>query len=272
MDYWKISSYLPRETRAFVPLFIAAAYIMTYHCDHHICPVRANFSIATDTIMIDRALHFDQIAEVLQIDKEMIRFYNPQYKREIIPGNIKPSALRLPIESTFAFINHDDSIYTHRIEELLANCTPVDLHNPNSRKERITHTVKSGETVYTIANLYGVTAQNLRRWNGLSGARVGQGRRLVVNIDNGGITHTAQRAVAATAQSAATQSAQIKPNEAVAYTVDASGHVSYVVKEGDTLSVIARKYPGVTVGSIQQANGMTTTKLRIGQILKIPQG
>jgi len=110
MDFWQIINYLPRETRLYVPTFIAAAYIMTYHCDHNICPVRANFAVATDTIMVERALHFDQIADILQINKEAIRFYNPQYKREIIPGNIRPSVLRLPLESTFAFIDRSDSV------------------------------------------------------------------------------------------------------------------------------------------------------------------
>jgi len=263
MDFWKIFPYLPRETRSYVPLFIAAAYVMTYHCDHNLCPVRANFAIATDTIVINRALHFDQIAEVLQIDKEMIRFYNPQYKREIIPGNIRPSTLRLPIETTFALINREDSVYEHRIEELLADCTPVDLNNENNRKERITHTVKSGETVYTIANRYGVTAQNLRRWNGLSGSRVGQGRRLVVHIDNGGLKYGKDTTPVATKNPS-------KEGTNVSYNPK-EGENTYVVQSGDSLYSIAKRYPGVSAQNISEANGLLTTNLRIGQVLRIPE-
>ena len=266
MDFWKIFPYLPRETRSYVPLFIAAAYIITYHCDHNICPVRANFSVATDTIMVERALHFDQIAEILQMEKEAIRFYNPQYKREIIPGNIKPSVLRLPVERTFAFIDNEDSIYVHRMEELLANCNPVDANEPENRKERITHTVKAGESVYTIANLYGVTAQNLRNWNGLKGSRVPPGRKLRVNIDNGGLTFATQ----STASAKPEVTAQIKSETNT--TTQNQGYVSYKVQSGDSLYAIAKKYPGATVKSIQQANGLTTTNLRIGQVLKIPKG
>ena len=291
-DYWKISSYLPRETRAYVPLFIAVNYVMTYHCDHNICPVRSNFSVATDTIMVEQALHFDQIAEVMQIDKGIIRFYNPQYKREIIPGNIQPSTLRLPIENTIDFIEQADSVYAHRVYELLEYCVPVDVNDPKSRQELISHTVKAGETVYTIANLYGVTAQNLRKWNGFSGSRLTQGRKLRVYIDNGGLTYSAPNTPTATQQKSTTvttaatttsaqqkqsagttsASAQQKSTSGTSAATTTSGYISYKVKSGDSLYAIAKKYPGVTVQGIQQANGMTTTNLHIGQVLKIPTG
>lgn len=269
MDFWKIFPHLPRETRSYVPLFIAAAYVMTYHCDHNICPIRADFSVVTDTIMVERALHFDQIADILQMDKETIRFYNPQYKREIIPGNIRPSVLRLPIERTFAFIDNEESVYMYRMEELLANCTPIDSNEPENRKERITHTVKAGETVYTIANLYGVTAQNLRLWNGLRGSRVAQGKKLRVNIDNGGLTYSAKNTGYTTAEAIQNKSETTNTAQKVEKKQD---FVSYKVKSGDSLYAIAKKYPGITAKRIQEANGLSTTNLRVGQVLKIPQG
>ena len=268
MDFWKIFPYLPRETRSYVPLFIAAAYVMTYHCDHNICPTRANLSVATDTIMIERALHFDQIAEILQMEKEAVRFYNPQYKREIIPGNVRPSVLRLPVDRTFAFIDNEDSIFNYRMEELLAYCTPIDVAEPENRKERITHTVKAGETVYTIANLYGVTPQNLRSLNGLKGSRVTPGKTLKVNIDNGGMAFSKPNA----AKSQNNTSAASATSATAQNTGSNQGYISYKVQSGDSLYAIAKKYPGVSVQNIQQANGLTSTSLKIGQILKIPKG
>ncbi|MDR1120923.1 MAG: LysM peptidoglycan-binding domain-containing protein [Dysgonamonadaceae bacterium] len=272
-DFWKIFPYLPRETRSYVPLFIAAAYVMTYHCDHNICPIRADFSIATDTIMVERALHFEQIADILRMDKETIRFYNPQYKREIVPGNTRPSVLRLPVDRTFAFIEREDTLYTHRMNELLANCTPVSADEPERRKEKITHTVQTGENVYTIANLYGVTAQNLRKWNGIKGSRIVKGRKLNIYIDNGGLTFAAGntgQATQATPVSTKTGTSAAAPT--VQRSVTNTGYISYTVKSGDSLYAIAQKYPGVSVQNIQDANGLTSTKLRIGQILKIPKG
>ncbi|MDR1116464.1 MAG: transglycosylase SLT domain-containing protein [Tannerella sp.] len=265
-DFWKIFPYLPRETRSYVPLFIAVAYVMTYHCEHNICPIRADFSVATDTLMVERALHFEQIADILQMDKEAIRFYNPQYKREIIPGNIQPSVLRLPVDRAFYFIEKEDTLYAHRMDELLAHCTPVNADEPEKRKEKITHTVQTGENVYTIANLYGVTAQNLRKWNGISGSRVAKGRKLNIFIDNGGLAFAAKntgttKEVAKEISEAAVKSAETQ-----------QGYISYKVKSGDSLYAIAQKYPGVTIKRLQEINGLKNSNLRIGQILKIPQG
>jgi membrane-bound lytic murein transglycosylase D len=271
-DFWKIYPYLPRETRSYVPLFIAAAYVMTYHCEHNICPVQANFSVATDTLMVERALHFEQIADILQMDKEAIRFYNPQYKREIVPGNIRPSVLRLPVDRTFAFIEYEDSLFAHRMDELLANSLPVDANEPEKRKEKITHTVQTGENVYTIANLYGVTTQNLRRWNSLSGSRVPKGRKLTVYIDNGGLAYAAGNRNQTAQASAAAAVVKEQPKPSVATVAKDQDFISYRVKAGDSLYAIAKKYPGISIKKIQEANGLTNSNLRIGQVLKIPQG
>jgi membrane-bound lytic murein transglycosylase D len=271
-DFWKIFPYLPRETRSYVPLFIAAAYVMTYHCEHNICPVRANFSVATDTVMVERALHFEQIADILQMDKDAIRFYNPQYKREIVPGNIRPSVLRLPIDRTFAFIENEDSLFAHRMDELLANCTPVSTDEPENRREKITHTVQTGENVYIIANLYGVTVQNLRHWNGLKGSRVPKGRKLSVYIDNGGLTYTAGSNRRTTEPTDVKEPVKTTANATNTAAEKKQNYISYKVKSGDSLYAIAKKYPGTSVKKIQDANGLTDGRLRIGQVLKIPQG
>ena len=288
-DFWKIFPYLPRETRSFVPLYIAAAYIMTYHCEHGLCPIRADFSVAVDTLMVNKALHFDQIAEMLQIDKEAVRFYNPMYKREIIPGHIEPSVLRLPVDRTLSFIDKsEDSIAMHRWEELLSFCIPVDRLDQESQKQTVTHIVEAGENVYTVANKYGVLTKDLQRWNNLRSSRLSKGAKLKVYVDNGGVPHptatqtaTTQKAsgntaVASTAGTAATRGASGAPATSAAKSAgneqQTKGFVTYVVVDGDSLYGIAKKFPGMTYQKIQEANGLTTTNLRIGQVLKIPQG
>lgn len=120
-DYWAIYNYLPRETRGYVPAFIAANYVMTYYCNHNICPMETNIPISTDTIQIDKEVHFDQIAAVLNIDKKEIRSLNPQYKLDIIPGNSHTYTLKLPQSDISRFIDNKDSIYSYKTDQLLPN-------------------------------------------------------------------------------------------------------------------------------------------------------
>ena len=263
-NFWEIYPNLPRETRSYVPNFIAATYIMNYYCDHNLCPMQISLSMATDTIMVHQMLHLQQVADILNLDIEHLRMLNPQYKREIIPGNITPSVLKLPIAATYEFIDKEDTLYKHRMEELLAHCTPVDMDaDGNPTRETIRHTVVAGENLNTIANRYGVTAQNLRTWNGLRTNTVAAGRRITVNINNGGITYAAVPASATTVPAVSTASTNIS-------VTNSSGSVTYRVQSGDTLYAIARKYPGMTVAKIQSANNMSSDRLRVGQVLTIP--
>jgi len=261
-NFWEIYPNLPRETRSYVPLFIAATYIMNYYCDHNLCPMKTSLSMATDTIMVHQMLHLEQVADILNLDIEYVRMLNPQYKREIIPGNITPSVLKLPLAATYEFIDKEDTLYTHRMEELLAHCTPVDFDAyGNPTHETIKHTVVAGENLNIIANRYGVTAQNLRQWNGLRSNTVAAGRRITVNIDNGGIRYAA---------------VPTEPEKTAIKTPSSSSGISetitYKVQSGDTLYAISKKFPGMTVAKIQSANNMSSDKLRIGQVLKIPGG
>jgi membrane-bound lytic murein transglycosylase D len=274
-NFWDVFPYLPKETRSYVPLFIAAAYIMTYHCEHNLCPIRTNLSVASDTLVINRLLHLRQVSEALDVDFELVKMLNPQYKREIIPGSIRPSVLKLPVSATYSFINREDSVYLYRVEELLANCKPVDLSGeiePGTR-ETIRHTVASGENLYAIANRYGVTARDIRKWNRLNTNRVAKGRRLIIHIDNGGLTYAAKEDPPAREhKNTAASSVNVAETHVVPDAVEEGNTISYTVQSGDSLYSISKKYPGVTVAKIQSANRMKNSRLQIGQILKIPVG
>jgi membrane-bound lytic murein transglycosylase D len=290
-DFWEIFPYLPKETRTYVPLFIAATYVMSYHCEHNLCPIRTSLSLASDTLMVNRTLHLRQVADILNVDIELIKLLNPQYKREIIPGNIRSSVLKLPVAATHDFIDREDSVYTHRIEELLANCSPVHISGETataSTRETIKHTVEAGENLYTIANRYGVTAKNIRTWNRLNSNKVPKGKQLTIHIDNGGLTYAANNAAGSppdkedendtppSAPAKQTTTAKAKPAGAQTTAPDAGDDgthlISYTVQSGDSLYSISKKYPGVTVAKIQSANQMKGSKIRAGQVLKIPVG
>ncbi|MDH6306426.1 membrane-bound lytic murein transglycosylase D [Parabacteroides sp. PF5-5] len=284
MDFWQIFQHLPRETRSYVPLFIAANYAMNYYCDHNICPVETTLPLSTDTVMVNRAVHLQQVADLVQMDVEEIRALNPQYKRDIIPGNVKPSVLKLPTSKSFAYIEKENAIYGHRVDELLGMFDENGQANASNR-EQIIHVTKAGETLFTIGDKYGVTARDIRKWNGLGSNRVASGKRLKLYVDNGGVAFASNKAkqettATATATKTTAASQQVKTQTAKATTAKTQtasaannkGYVTYKVKSGDSLYSIARKYPGVSAAVLQKANNLPNSNIRPGQILKVPTG
>lgn len=190
-DYWKIYPYLPRETRGYVPAFIAANYAMTYYCEHNICPMQCELPVKTDTVVVSRDVHLSQISEVLNIDLEMLRALNPSYRRDIIPGNTKPSPIRmLPCDIT-RFIDQQDSIFECRASELLTKRSTVAVNADASYSGRGTKgnrnakagksvTIRKGDTLSTIAKRNGTTVDKLRRLNGISGNNIREGKKIRV--------------------------------------------------------------------------------------------
>ena len=130
-DYWQIYPYLPRETRGYVPAFIAANYVMTYYSAHNICALRTKLPLKTDTVVVNRNVHLQQIAAVLDLDIDMLRTLNPEYRRDVVPGLTKPSAIKLSQNDVTRFIDNQDSIYNYNASELLSKrdevAVPDDL-------------------------------------------------------------------------------------------------------------------------------------------------
>ena len=194
-DYWQIYPYLPKETRGYVPAFIAANYIMTYYCEHNICPMTTRLPAKTDTIMVGRNVHLEQIASVCNIDIEQLRTLNPAYRRDIVPGATKLSAVRLPQTEVGKFIDLEDSIYAYNAEVLFSKRATVEVNDDvptytrkssskRSRKKARSRgrsvTVKSGQTLSEIAKRNGTTVSKLRRLNGIKGSNIRAGKKLRV--------------------------------------------------------------------------------------------
>ena len=195
-DYWQIYPYLPKETRGYVPAFIAANYIMTYYCEHNICPMTTRLPAKTDTVMVSRNVHLEQIAAVCNIDIEQLRTLNPAYRRDIVPGATKMSAVRLPHTEVGKFIDLEDSIYAYNAEVLFSKRATVEVNDDvptytrksgrksRSKKARNSRgrsvTVKSGQTLSEIAKRNGTTVAKLKRLNGIKGSNIRAGKKLRV--------------------------------------------------------------------------------------------
>ena len=128
-DYWQIYPYLPRETRGYVPAFIAANYVMNYYSQHNICAMRTKLPAKADTIMVDRNVHLEQIAAVLELDIDMLRTLNPMYRRDVVPGLTKPSAIKMSVNDVTRFIDNQDSIYNYNASELLSKRDEVEVND-----------------------------------------------------------------------------------------------------------------------------------------------
>lgn len=206
-DYWKIYPYLPRETRGYVPAFIAANYIMNYYGEHNICPMVASLPLKTDTVVVNRDVHFEQVANVLDITIDQLKELNPQYRRNIVNGNSKPSVLRLPNTMTGTFIDKEEEIYAFNAEALLNRRSEVEVNDDvpattysrsrsrrsNSRSSRSSRkksrsrsrggrsiTIRQGDTLSEIAARNGTTVSKLRKLNKISGSSIRAGKKIRV--------------------------------------------------------------------------------------------
>ncbi len=186
-DFWSIYEYLPRETRGYLPIFIAAAYVMNYADLHGICPADGDMTMLVDTIMTDQRQHFKQIADNLDVSIAELRRLNPQYARDILPGG-KMYALCLPIDKTGAYVDKQDTILAYQAQELLCSRrAEIDMLHKTSigggySVNGITYyKVKQGDTLSGIAQKFHVSVRQLKAWNGLHSDLIRQGQKLRVS-------------------------------------------------------------------------------------------
>lgn len=210
-DFWSIYPFLPKETRAYLPLYIAAVYTMNFANCHGVSanmePLFVNDSvpvdsvlfpslenvvmneiISTDTVVTNQRLHLLQIAECIDVPLQLLRQLNPQYARDIVPGN-KDYAICLPINKSGAFITKMDTILTHRANELIHNRrTEIDLLQKTSVNGAYTvngvtyYKIREGDTLGGIAAKFRVSVKQLKAWNDLSSDMIRAGKTLKILV------------------------------------------------------------------------------------------
>lgn len=299
LDFWSIYQYLPAETRGYVPMFIAANYVMNYYPRHNISPVLPTKPLVTDTIGVTERVHFDQISHVLDIPVEELRMLNPQFRRDVVPATADhPYFIVLPSQQALAYIMSEEAIKNYEAEKysrreiaepmLAQDSQPAaddtgasDLDEVRSAAAQrtgghtITHKVLAGETLSSIAAKYDVTEADIKVWNRLrrNAVRTGQQLRITTTVAGEGreLASATQTAAAETRTETAKSSGNSSKSSGSSSKTQAAASQPKVhnIRSGETLSSIAAKY-GVSIAEIKKANGMTGDALRAGKTLKIP--
>lgn len=180
-SFWDIYDFLPRETRGYVPKFIAASYAYAYHNLHNVAAEPTPDCIATDTVMIHRTMHFGQVASTLDIPIETLRRLNPQYKIDIVPAARKAYSLRLPTRYVTDFIENQQTIYSKDSAYLKEYINPANLDKKRAEGVGYTYTVRKGDNLGLIAKRNRTTVKEIMRWNRLKSTVIRPGQKLRIN-------------------------------------------------------------------------------------------
>lgn len=262
-NYWNIRHYLPRETAGYLPAFYATYYIFEYANEHHIYPKNEILSrFETDTILVKRQLTFEQVNKVLEIDEDLIQFLNPQYKLKIIPVvKNKNYTLTIPKYAVGRFVSNEDKIYAFAEADDAKREKPFPKYTEG--QDKIVYRVRSGDYLGKIAKRYRVSVSSIKRWNGLrsNSLRIGQRLTIYPRSHVAGTSSKSNKSTAKTSKVSSTSKSK-KSTQKGKYT-------TYIVKQGDSLWLIAQKFPKVSVDEIKKWNNIWSTNLQPGTKLKI---
>jgi membrane-bound lytic murein transglycosylase D len=274
--YWEVRPFLPRETQGYVPNFIAAAYLLTYHAEHNIEPAPAKIHYyQLDTMCLTKGVHMSTISSLIDWTVDDIKTVNPIYKAQYIPFTQPNQCITGPLTKIGKLVSLEDSLY--KLENSLygsaGKLTPLPVDNiidsnevavvevpsKSNNKEFIYHKVKSGETLSSIARKYNVTNSQITKLNRLRSSRVTRGQNLKIPQKT--------TIVAPPIITPPVIKDSLTLTMGTVY-YDSSVTVYHVVQRNESLTVIAEKY-NTTVEKIRELNSLKDNWLNIGQKLKV---
>jgi membrane-bound lytic murein transglycosylase D len=249
-NYWNIRHHLPRETAGYLPAFFATMYIFEYAEEHGF--KRTGYTIpyiATDTVKVKNTITLKQVSRLTHVHIDELTFLNPSYKLGIIPViEDEDYVLRLPLDAMGRFVSNEEAIYAFVEQE--NNNREKPLPELYEQPDKIRYKVRSGDYLGKIAEQYGVSVSQIKRWNGLRNSKLRIGQRLTIYP---------RKPIESNSTAATT-------------TVEKDGTRIYTVKKGDSLWSISQKFPGVTVQNIKKWNDISSNNLKPGMKLKIQKG
>lgn len=280
-DYWEIYYRLPKETRGYIPQYIAAAYAVNYYPEHNIIPLPLNIPVATDTIMVTKDMHLAQISEVMGIPLGELHALNPQYKTGFVPGASKPQVLTLPMNHLGDFIDLTDTIRQYKPDIYLSKATRIADPTRSSYitsdikgKTKLIYTVQDKDNIGFIAEWYRVSLSDLKNWNNIYRNNIRVGQKLVVYIDPAKSEYFSKintlsfaEKQALVGKAAVSNPQPLRPT--VAEETDGE-YITYTVRSGDTIWDIVKMFDNVTTSQVLALNNISAPgKIKVGQKLKI---
>ena len=232
-DFWELHPYLRKETRNYIPTFIAINYAMNFSKEHDIFPLKSSINtFIPDTLTINSQVNTATLVEILCINKETICYLNPAYKKDVFPKN---SILILPDFSVADFLNNEESNYLF--------ISAVDKKEILIDEERVVYTVRKGDYLGRIATENNIKIFELKKWNNLRSTELDIGQKLVLYLKKNPVS---------------TLKDHKKQNQ------------EYIVQKGDTLWGIAKKHKGLSVWKIKSFNNLEGDNLKPGTKIILP--
>ena len=294
-DFWAIKDFLPKETQGYVPAFIAVNYVMNYASEHNIYPKKPITTFfETDTVGISKRVDFQVVSRMLDMPLQDISFLNGTYKLKEIPENGQKHYLVLPVSKVGLFLANEDMVYAesqvrrYEPEPVLtasANDQPQGATRTVWEEAWVTHKVRRGESLGSIASRYDVSMAQIKKWNRIKGSKIANGQKLKIQTrvkrsvpaseaqkEDATAQQNPQNATATPAQDKPTaEAASAKTQEAAAPKATPQQYKYYTVQPGDTLWKIANN-KGVSIEQIKKLNhGLRENKLSVGQKIKIKE-